>query len=532
MRFRYLAIVAVLWGGLTVNGIALAAHGVQIGAFASPQNAVRAASRLHDAGFGQVISVARRTSGGMVHAVVVGPFERRADAERTRERLDAGGWPGFVTSYPVLKGTSVRMAPMGAIGALSSLPRQDFFVRAAATTPAPAREHTEPAAPSQHLPSSSATISRVTGYAATEWRLFPHDALDPRQHGDSLALALRPEFYRRWGRADSLIFTPFLRVDQHDAERSHADINELLWQRVGQAWEIRAGIGKVFWGVTESQHLVDVINQTDLVENIDLEEKLGQPMVNVTLIRDWGNLNLFVLPGFRERTFPGPDGRLRTQPHVDIEQTRYESGAAERHVDVAARWSRVLGDWDLGVAHFSGTGREPRLLPGLDGAGNIVLTPYYEQIQQTSVDVQATLDAWLWKLEILTRRGQDSRHTALTGGFEYTLVGILDTPADLGLIAEYLFDDRDDTAPTPFEDDVMIGVRLSPNDAQSSELLLGAIVGLDGDGVLYSLEANRRFGERWKLGIEARVFSNVAATSVLASQRDDDYLQIDVARYF
>ena len=35
-------------------------------------------------------------------------------------------------------------------------------------------------------------------------------------------------------------------------------------------------------------------NQTDGVEDIDSEDKLGQPMVNLTLERDWGALDLYV----------------------------------------------------------------------------------------------------------------------------------------------------------------------------------------------------------------------------------------------
>ena len=41
------------------------------------------------------------------------------------------------------------------------------------------------------------------------------------------------------------------------------------------------GAAKVFWGTAESRHLVDIINQTDAVEDIDEEDKLGQPMVKV-----------------------------------------------------------------------------------------------------------------------------------------------------------------------------------------------------------------------------------------------------------
>ena len=63
-------------------------------------------------------------------------------------------------------------------------------------------------------------------------------------------------------------------------------MRELLYQRVFDQAELRVGIGRVFWGVTESYKLVDVINQTDLVENVDHEDKLGQPLVNLTFVRD------------------------------------------------------------------------------------------------------------------------------------------------------------------------------------------------------------------------------------------------------
>jgi len=65
---------------------------------------------------------------------------------------------------------------------------------------------------------------------------------------------------------DQFVFQPFVRLDEQDRERTHADIRQLLWTHIESNWELSAGIGIVFWGVTESQHLVDIINQTDLVE--------------------------------------------------------------------------------------------------------------------------------------------------------------------------------------------------------------------------------------------------------------------------
>ncbi len=380
---------------------------------------------------------------------------------------------------------------------------------------------------------AQASDGEWSGNINLEARLFPHDALDRRQHEHNLSLSVQPEYYRSWNNGDdSFTFVPFLRIDQGDEDRTHADIRELTWLHAAEDWELRVGIRKLFWGVTESQHLVDIINQTDLIENPDQEEKLGQPMLNLALIRDWGTLDLYVLPGFRERSFPGIDGRLRSQPYVDTDQARYESGAGDKHVDVALRWTRSLGDWDIGLSHFHGTGRDPLLLPGLDAAGRPTLIPFYAQIDQTGLDLQTTLADWLWKLEVITRDTLDDRHTALTGGFEYTFVGIFDTDADLGLISEYLFDDRGDSAPTPFQDDIMAGLRLSLNDAQSTEALMGVIADRRNGTRSFNLEASRRLGADFKLNVEARFFSHVDSRDPVAGLRDDDYVELSLGWYF
>jgi hypothetical protein len=380
--------------------------------------------------------------------------------------------------------------------------------------------------------SASAVGGEWSGYGSGEARGFANAPLDDRQHNGNLSLAAQPEYFHDWDDGKQRIsFTPFARWDEHDEERTHADIRELLWSKVSDAWELRAGVGKVFWGVTESQHLVDIVNQTDLVESTDGEEKLGQPMVNLALIRDWGTLNLFVLPGFRERTFPGVEGRLRTQPYVDTDRALYESSAEDRHVDFAARWSHFVGDWDIGLSYFRGTGRDPRFALDMSGAEPVLL-PYYDLIRQTGLDLQATLGSWLWKLEAVHRTGQGDNFVAATGGFEYTFVGVLESQADVGVIAELLHDSRGADAPTPFENDVMLGTRLTLNDEQSSELLFGLIADRDDSPRLYRLEASRRLGESWKLSLEGQAFTGISTTDILGGFRQDDYLQLEIARYF
>jgi len=154
---------------------------------------------------------------------------------------------------------------------------------------------------------SVAQAGKWTGELAVEGRLFPQTALGPEQERANISLSFEPEYYlERQDGKQSFTFTTFFRLDHNDPDSTYLDIRELTWQKNPNAWELRVGIRKVFWGVTESQHLVDVINQTDFVENLDGEDKLGQPMTNFAWIQDWGTLDFFVLPGFRERTFRAP----------------------------------------------------------------------------------------------------------------------------------------------------------------------------------------------------------------------------------
>jgi len=363
---------------------------------------------------------------------------------------------------------------------------------------------------------------------------------NPQQHNNYLSLSSEIEFYSDLNSDNkSITFTPFIRIDQYDDERSHGDIRELFYEQVFESWELRVGISKVYWGVTESQHLVDVINQTDNVENVDLEDKLGQPMIKASFARDWGMIDLFVLPYFRERTFQGVEGRPRSFPVVDTDQARYESSDEENNIDYALRWFKYFGELELGLGYFNGTSREP--LFTLDNTGP-ALIPYYPQMQQASIDAQLTTEEWLWKFEAIARDWQkvdnasaqisDETFFAMTGGVEYTFVGVYESDADLGVVMEYLYDDRGIEATAFFQNDVMLGFRLAMNDADSTEALLGVIYDLDNQERLISLEASRRFSQNWTATLEVRGFNNIDRLSRLKGIEQDDFVQLDVAYYF
>ncbi|MBW1792216.1 MAG: hypothetical protein JRJ14_08175, partial [Deltaproteobacteria bacterium] len=124
-----------------------------------------------------------------------------------------------------------------------------------------------------------ASATEFTGDIALEGRAFLASPAYPEQRHHSASFAVNAEVYHELSSGSSFIFKPFFRVDSADSERTHGDIREANFLYLADTWEMTVGIGKVFWGATEFVHLVDIINQTDLVEALDGEEKLGQPMV-------------------------------------------------------------------------------------------------------------------------------------------------------------------------------------------------------------------------------------------------------------
>lgn len=383
----------------------------------------------------------------------------------------------------------------------------------------------------------------LSGNTALQLRGFSQNALWPEQNSSDAEVSVSGEWEVRWRSEEGdqrASFIPFARWDENDDERTHMDLREAYWAYEGRAFEgsayegidfeLLVGINKVFWGVTESVHLVDIINQTDLVEDLDQEDKLGQPMVNLAIQQDWGLLNIYLLPYFRERTFPGEDGRFRTPLIVDWDDAEYESGAEEKHMDLALRYSHYFGDVDVGVYYFRGTSREPRLEVSSNGQR---LTPFYDQIDQLGFDVQYTTDAWLWKLESIVRDGYDETFMATVGGFEYTFYQVYESDADIGFLMEYQYDDRSSSEPITIADnDLFLGGRWTLNDTQDTALLAGVVVDKDTSETFFNIEAERRFGDSIVVELRVRAITNSESDEPSYSFSQDDYIQLQVSRYF
>ena len=284
------------------------------------------------------------------------------------------------------------------------------------------------------------------------------------------SLALQSEANHQINEQQQAQVKLFARWDEQDSHRSSIDVQEALWTYAKQQWQLRAGIGQVFWGVTEGQHLVDVVNQRNYLESIDGDIKLGQPLINVSFEQEQHLLDVYLLPYFREQPFASYDGRLRL-PWVVEDDARYESGAKNHRIDAALRYQFNAQGLRLGLSAFSGTSREPLLQPQVDPTqlsytgfvptGFVAdyqptLAAYYPVIAQLGLDVQYIVGDWLLKLETIQRHGMGNAYTTSDVGFEYTQVGAFGSMLDVGWLAEYLHDSRNNNATHSFEHDVLL----------------------------------------------------------------------------
>ena len=385
----------------------------------------------------------------------------------------------------------------------------------------------------------------LSGDLSLQGRWYPQSPAFPGQRSSTGGLVVEPTLFGEVAQRTSFTLTPLYRYDSADSQRTHADLREAYLLTHGDwgenFWELRLGFDRVFWGVAELHNLVDIVNQVDLVEHPRDRPKLGQPMAHLTISGDWGIAESFLLPYHRKRTFPGRSGRHRSGRLV-AENALYESGAEERHVDFAARYSNAVGLLDFGLSAFVGTSREPVFLAdhssGPSPALHPPLIPYYEQIRQWGVDAQITTDPWLYKMEAIRRGGsrnllgRDEAYHAFSFGLERTLYGLFGSRADLTSLAEWHYDGRGRRATSVWANDLYLSCVLALNDVQGTELQAGILGDLRHDSRVLNLELKRRLSNRWLMRLEASAILSADPQDATWDGRRDSFLGVDLTLSF
>ncbi len=169
-------------------------------------------------------------------------------------------------------------------------------------------------------------------------------------------------------------FTPFGRVDSADSERTHWDIRELYYLYpqglVVLPLRPRPGLlgGDRVRPPRGRRSTRPILSSTSTARTSS-----ASPCSSSPSSEGWGTLDIFILPYFRERTFPGREGRLRPELVIDTDDAVYESSSEQSAKDLAIRYSRTFGDVDVGAYLFCGN--QPRPAAGPVGPSWIRTTP-------------------------------------------------------------------------------------------------------------------------------------------------------------
>lgn len=369
----------------------------------------------------------------------------------------------------------------------------------------------------------------TSGFIAANMRDFIESPMWSEQiSGKQISLLTEPDI--RWTSNDRELkfqFTPSIRWDSRDSERNKFDLKEAYLSYHQQSYSVNVGINQVFWGVTESRHLVNIINQVDALEDVSEESFFGQLMLQGVKQTELGEFSFYLMTGFKEREFTHTQGRLRTLA-TPIKETYYQSKKAKWQPEIALRYSHYFGDFDLGLHYFHGINREPNIdFNGTD------YTAFYSNINQLGLDLQYTDEALLFKLEAIYREGQGRTFSAYVAGVEYSFFQVNDSDLDISILVEQLKDHRDHTVySTPFNNDFFVGSRIALNDVNNTSALIGLYIDKSRGMSALRAEFETRLGQSWKLTLEGQFFLEDEPQDVISLYQKDSFIDLQLSYHF
>lgn len=322
-------------------------------------------------------------------------------------------------------------------------------------------------------------------------------------------------------------------VEYRQGKYRYVNPSSLYYNYISDNWEIKVGFDTVFWGVMELNHVVDIVNQSDYLSGFHGEKKLGQPMVAHSWIFDEGVFNegileTYLLLGSVHREFLEEDDRLSGGVEVDESLAVYESRREDRRIDAAVRWSQTLNVFDYSLSYFEGNTRQP-VLSFVPNAGQFV--PLYDVVHRYALEAQVTLDHIILKAEAVKQQSELNPYRAWSSGFEYTQGGLWGSRFDVGYLLEYSHDNRSSES-SVFQNDVFAGIRLTHNNTQASEWIVGISQDLDSGGKIIRTQFESRITEKWFLEIDSWIFTRTDSRDALFSIKDDSYIELAFTYYF
>lgn len=365
------------------------------------------------------------------------------------------------------------------------------------------------------------------GETTVESRLFEDDHQDLTQDS-GLGLFARLEVDAKQGpwRAN---LRGFGRLDRKDGERDLTSIEEFWAGYRDQNWEARLGYQMLNWTATEAFHPADLINSRNFDSNIENPEKLGELMFSLRRRLGEGGLTLYYMPYLEAPRLPGGQSRLSFLPagaayRNAVWVTERDALADDHWADqYGLRYNQTVGDVDFSVHYLDHLDRsQPQV--ALDFDNGLQVTPVYFRVRDLGVTYLQVVGPVILKLEAghrdfieaeaallagigATGVAQPLDHQQLAFGLEYGRSHENGSETTLLLEGQAVtgVDKVERAALSPWQRDILAGVRHAFNDTMSREILVTTIVDLErSHEFLLNFSYKQRLSDTWSIQTGAR----------------------------
>lgn len=383
------------------------------------------------------------------------------------------------------------------------------------------------------------TFSR--GKVSLEMRAFEPDGIDETEDA---GVSLTTEVDIKAGsRPWRIALRGFARLDAVDETRNIAVLQEAYGSYSSGPLTLRVGSQVVTWTATEAFHPSDIINSRNFDSDLENFEKLGEPMVELSLRVYQGGLSAYYMPlritpnllGAESRLSLFPDGfELGERLWVNSDGKPSDSLFAHQG---GLRLNQTIGRADVSVHVVDHSDRHQPTFTFDPEDGT--LRPTYHTVTQIGVTYVHVFGGLLVKLEAARRifREPDLEaapeladpedHEQVAAGFEYAWS--TDAGHEATVIAEYqsvIEDDADDRrALHVFQNDVLLGYRHSFNDVDGRVILVSFIA---------DVEAPQEFGAAASYSQRLTSFWSAAGTvrGLRLLGKDINQAQVTLTRHF
>jgi len=328
---------------------------------------------------------------------------------------------------------------------------------------------------------------------------------------------------------------PRLKVDFRNFSRNRYIPNEAYFLYYKPHFENAIGFQKISWGSSIFFNPTDVINRKDYEDNFYTPDKLGDVVLSAkTMTEKMGFLSdisakLLIMPVFYETPLPENDTRFALTGNFgvipfqkDIGQDHPDSYAKMFGAALDLRATTKMIDWQF--IYYHGPERDPGFYLRTNNSGNLVIRPFYYNIDMIGLNAEANFGKFVFHAEVAFKitKLNDARTHQLGGnttdiipdtylqyvpGIEYTIDGLFGG-GSLIFSLEYLSENKREASLEdlrPFKNDIFFGTSLDFGNVKQSKIEVGAVKDLSNRELAIFFSLTTKLIKELKLAIEGAI---------------------------